>query len=135
MEAHEMEFRLARLEKRMDKIEAKEEETLQKFYELDKTQGLIIQKLDSLLETVETIKRLRGLIDIYLVDLKYASDDLASKYSKAPNYVKNNQAVIKEMVSQQPKNIFENGLMKNKIQNAGFVYAKKSMEIDNDKAY
>lgn len=29
----------------------------------------------------------------------------------------------------------ENGLMKNKIQNAGFVYAKKSMEIDNDKAY
>ena len=56
MEAHEMEFRLARLEKRMDKIEAKEEETLQKFYELDKTQGLIIQKLDSLLESVETIK-------------------------------------------------------------------------------
>lgn len=63
-------------------------------------------------ETVETIKRLKGVVDIYLVDLKYASDDLASKYSKAPNYVNNNQAVIKEMVSQQPKNIFENGLMK-----------------------
>ena len=52
------------------------------------------------------------MVDVYLVDLKYASDDLASKYSKAPNYVKNNQAVIKEMVRQQPKNIFENGLMK-----------------------
>lgn len=63
-------------------------------------------------ETVETIKRLKGLVDVYLVDLKYASDDLASKYSKAPNYVKNNQAVIKEMVRQQPKNIFENGMMK-----------------------
>ena len=56
MEAHEIEFRLARLEKRMDKMEAREEETTRKFHELDKTQGLIIQKLDSLLETVETIK-------------------------------------------------------------------------------
>ena len=56
MESHEIEFRLNRLEKRIDKIEAKEEETDKTLHELDKTQSLIIQKLDSLLETVETIK-------------------------------------------------------------------------------
>ena len=57
MESHEIEFRLNRLEKRMDKIEAKEEETDKTLHELDKAQSLIIQKLDSLLETVETIKQ------------------------------------------------------------------------------
>lgn len=63
-------------------------------------------------ESVETIKKLEGFVDIYLVDLKYASNELAKRYSKADNYVQNNQAVIKEMVRQQSKNIYENGLMK-----------------------
>lgn len=66
-------------------------------------------------ETVETIKRLEGLVDVYLVDLKYSSNELAFKYSKAKDYVENNQEVIKEMIRQQPKNIFENGLLKNGV--------------------
>lgn len=63
-------------------------------------------------ESVETIKKLEGLVDVYLVDLKYSSNELALKYSKAKDYIENNQAVIKEMVRQQPKNVFENGLLK-----------------------
>lgn len=66
-------------------------------------------------ETVETIKRLEGLVDVYLVDLKYSSNELALKYSKAKDYVENNQEVIKEMIRQQPKNVFENGLLKNGV--------------------
>lgn len=34
-------------------------------------------------ERVETIKNLRGIVDIFLFDCKYFSDELAIKYSKA----------------------------------------------------
>ena len=37
-------------------------------------------------ENVETIKALKGYIDVYLPDLKYYSNEIAVKYSKAPNY-------------------------------------------------
>ena len=40
-------------------------------------------------ETVETIKMLDGLIDIYLPDLKYFADNIAIKYSMAPHYFEN----------------------------------------------
>ena len=66
-------------------------------------------------ETKATIEQLSGLVDVYLVDMKYASDELAMRYSKASNYVKNNQEVVLEMVRQQPKNVFENGLLKNGV--------------------
>lgn len=63
-------------------------------------------------ETVETIKMLDGLIDIYLPDLKYFSDNIAIKYSTAPHYFENATAVIKEMQRQVGKNVFdENGIM------------------------
>jgi putative pyruvate formate lyase activating enzyme len=51
-------------------------------------------------DSVETIKILEGIIDIYLPDLRYASDDYARKYSEAADYVVNNRAVIKEMYRQ-----------------------------------
>lgn len=63
-------------------------------------------------ETKSTIEQLSGLVDIYLVDMKYASNELALRYSKAANYVENNKEVVLEMVHQQPQNIFENGLLK-----------------------
>lgn len=63
-------------------------------------------------ESADTIKKLEGIVDVYLVDLKYASNELALKYSKAFDYVENNQSAIIEMVRQQPKNIFENGMIK-----------------------
>ena len=37
-------------------------------------------------ENINTIKALKGLIDVYLPDLKYYKDKYAIKYSKAPNY-------------------------------------------------
>ena len=63
-------------------------------------------------ETVETIKMLDGLIDIYLPDLKYFADNIAIKYSTAPHYFENATAVIKEMQRQVGENVFdENGIM------------------------
>lgn len=63
-------------------------------------------------ETVETIKTLDGLIDIYLPDLKYFADNIAIKYSTAPHYFENATAVIKEMQRQVGENVFdENGIM------------------------
>jgi putative pyruvate formate lyase activating enzyme len=63
-------------------------------------------------ETVETIKMLDGLIDIYLPDLKYYADNIAIKYSTAPHYFENATAVIKEMQRQVGENVFdENGIM------------------------
>ena len=51
-------------------------------------------------EKVETLKALEGYIDIYLPDLKYYSDQVAIKYSKAPNYFEITTEAIKEMIRQ-----------------------------------
>lgn len=63
-------------------------------------------------ETQESIKRLKDIVDIFLVDLKYMDNSLAFKYSKAGNYVENAKASIMQMRENQPKDIIENGLMK-----------------------
>jgi len=46
---------------------------------------------------VEILKRLKGIIDIYLVDMRYNDDALAKKYSGCENYVTINGAAIKEI--------------------------------------
>jgi putative pyruvate formate lyase activating enzyme len=51
-------------------------------------------------ESVEILKLLEGIIDIYLPDLKYSSDELAFKYSGIKNYVEVNRAALKEMKRQ-----------------------------------
>lgn len=51
-------------------------------------------------ENVETIKLLKGYIDVYLPDLKYADDELAKKYSKIDNYFEIATDAIKEMINQ-----------------------------------
>jgi len=51
-------------------------------------------------ENIDTIKALRGFIDVYLPDLKYYKDKYAIKYSNAPNYFNTACSVITEMVSQ-----------------------------------
>ena len=60
-------------------------------------------------ETVETIKRLEGYVDIYLPDFKYMSPGLSKKYSHAPDYVEVAKAAIAEMVRQTGKAVFVNG--------------------------
>ena len=64
-------------------------------------------------ENVSTIRALNGSIDVYLPDLKYYSDEIAIKYSKAPNYFKVSTEAIKEMYKQVGEPIFdENGIIK-----------------------
>ena len=63
-------------------------------------------------DTVETIKLLNGIVDVYLPDFKYFNDKYAAKYSFAPNYSKNVVEVIREMVNQAGKPQFnEDGIM------------------------
>ena len=64
-------------------------------------------------ENVETIKALKGYIDVYLPDLKYYSNEIAVKYSKAPNYFEIATKSILEMINQVGTPEFdENGLIK-----------------------
>lgn len=67
-------------------------------------------------ERIETIKDLDGYIDVYLPDLKYYSDNLAIKYSKAPNYFEYATNAIKEMYKQVgPPEFNENGIIQKGI--------------------
>ena len=64
-------------------------------------------------ENVETIKALKGYIDVYLPDLKYYSNEIAVKYSKAPNYFEIASKAILEMINQVGEPIFdEDGMIK-----------------------
>ena len=51
-------------------------------------------------EQVETIRALKGKVDIYLPDLKYADNDLGAKLSGAADYFSVATEAIREMVSQ-----------------------------------
>ncbi len=63
-------------------------------------------------ESVESLKKLEGYIDIYLPDFKYADNTLAKKYSKVKNYHETAVAAIAEMLRQQPRNTYDNnGIM------------------------
>lgn len=65
-------------------------------------------------ESVETIKKLDGYVDVYMPDFKYISGSLAAKYSNAPDYPETAMAAIDEMVRQMMNRcVFdENGMMK-----------------------
>ena len=63
-------------------------------------------------ESVDTIKKLKGIVDVYLPDFKYYDDNLAIKYSSAPGYMENAKKVIAEMYKQVGKPVFEKGIMK-----------------------
>ena len=62
-------------------------------------------------ESVETLKKLDGLVDIYLPDLKYSRNDRAMKYSSAPDYFETACKAIKEM-RRQVKDSFDGEMMK-----------------------
>lgn len=51
-------------------------------------------------ESVETLRMLEGLVQIYLPDLKYADAALATRYSAAPDYPETARAAILEMFRQ-----------------------------------
>ncbi|HEX79041.1 MAG TPA: radical SAM protein [Dehalococcoidia bacterium] len=51
-------------------------------------------------DSLKTLRELDGVIDIYLPDLKYASDDYARKFSRAHEYVHHSRNAVKEMYRQ-----------------------------------
>lgn len=48
-------------------------------------------------DSVETLRLLDGIFDIYMPDMKYGSEEMALKYSNAPEYTRYAKAAIQEM--------------------------------------
>ncbi len=65
-------------------------------------------------EKIETLKKLDGIIDIYLTDIKYFDSDVSRKYSKAEDYFNIASSAVKEMIRQQPENVFDNNAIMQK---------------------
>lgn len=63
-------------------------------------------------ESVNALKLLDGLIDIYLPDFKYFNNEIAVKYSKAYNYKEICIKALEEMTRQVSKCKFKNNLLK-----------------------
>ncbi|OIN96601.1 radical SAM protein [Candidatus Desantisbacteria bacterium CG1_02_38_46] len=61
-------------------------------------------------ESVETLKILDGIIDIYMPDFKYGDNASAKKYSSAPDYVEVAKSAHKEMHRQVGDLVIENGV-------------------------
>ena len=68
-------------------------------------------------DSVESLKKLDGLIDIYLPDYKYADSAIAGNFSNAPDYPTVAAAAISEMYRQTgPCRFFEdNGIIKSGV--------------------
>ena len=66
-------------------------------------------------ESVETIKRLQGYIDVYLMDFKYFDDAKACSYSNAPDYPDVCKLALLEAYRQQNECVFKDGIMKKGI--------------------
>lgn len=64
-------------------------------------------------ETVANLKKLEGLVDVYLPDFKYSDNNLAWEYSMAKGYFEVAKNAIAEMRRQNPKDVFDkDGMMK-----------------------
>ena len=66
-------------------------------------------------ESVETIEKLKGFVDVFLTDIKYFSPELSKKYSAAENYFKCASAAIVKMRDVVGEDIIVDGLMKKGI--------------------
>lgn len=79
-----------------------------------KTQGLIIPIIynTSSYENEATIESMKGLVDVYLADLKYYDDKYAKKYSNCNNYFEVAAKAIKKMTDQVGSPIIHNNLIK-----------------------
>ena len=63
-------------------------------------------------DSVQTLQKLAGKVDVYLPDLKFADGALAATVSRAPDYPQTARAAILEMVRQTGPYQMENGLLK-----------------------
>ena len=66
-------------------------------------------------DSLDTIKRLEGVIDIYLPDFKYSDNALAKRLSHCGDYVETATAAIDEMLRQQPEIIIKNGVIQHGV--------------------
>ena len=63
-------------------------------------------------DSVDTLKKFDGKVQIYLPDMKYMDSFLAKKYSLAPDYPEKAKAAIREMFHQVGESVFdEDGIM------------------------
>ncbi len=64
-------------------------------------------------DSVESLKKIAGLIDIYLPDIKYMDNNIATEYSSAKGYADNIEAVLREMYYQVGQfEVDDNGIAK-----------------------
>jgi putative pyruvate formate lyase activating enzyme len=65
-------------------------------------------------DSVEVLRLLDGIVDVYLPDLKYTEDDAGYLYSKVPGYREVSRAAIKEMFRQTSDELVfdDHGLLK-----------------------
>ena len=61
---------------------------------------------------METIRALKGYVDVYLPDYKYYDDALAIRYSGAADYRERCEEALQEMRAQVSDEIDENGVLK-----------------------
>ena len=67
-------------------------------------------------ETLDTLRKLKGKVQIWLPDLKYSDDLAAIKYSNAPSYFRIATDAIKEMYKQVgPYKLDGNGIMQSGV--------------------
>lgn len=59
-------------------------------------------------ELTAAIKRLDGLVDVYLPDLKFCDSNLSARFANASDYFSVATAAIEEMKRQQPVNVYDN---------------------------
>lgn len=84
-------------------------------------------------EALNTIKSLKGYIDIYLPDLKYFDDKYAIKYSNAPNYFNTASKAIEEMYNQvgeatfDPEGIMKKGVIIRHLMLPGLLFDSKKI--------
>lgn len=63
-------------------------------------------------ESVESLKLLDGVIDIYLPDMKFFSPEVSKRYAGTTDYFDQAKEAVAEMFRQRPKQIFDqDGLM------------------------
>lgn len=63
-------------------------------------------------ENIETLRKLEGIVDVYLPDIKYYTEKSSLRYSRTKDYFKYASGAVLEMVRQVGAPQLENGLIK-----------------------
>lgn len=83
-------------------------------------------------DTIESLKQLEGLVDVYLPDFKYSNSETAKQLSGAENYPETAMAAILEMRRQVKDRFDENGIMQSGLIVRHLIlpgHAKESVEV------